>query len=109
VVRVPVRPVPHLGVEREERHADGIERVSARGWRCGLLLGRLLGDLLGGGWRGLGDVYKRQLFPLDTEMGNWSDWYTHDLDADLGVLEEARFAIVRLLAVSYTHLTLPTN
>jgi beta-galactosidase len=37
------------------------------------------------------------LFPLDTEAGNWSDWYTHDMAADLGVLEEARFAIVRLL------------
>jgi hypothetical protein len=37
------------------------------------------------------------LFPLDTEAGNWSDWYTHDMAGDLGVLEEARFAIVRLL------------
>jgi endo-1,4-beta-mannosidase len=37
------------------------------------------------------------LFPLDTEMGNWSDWYTRDLGADLGVLEEGRFALVRVL------------
>ncbi len=37
------------------------------------------------------------LYPLDNEVSSWSDWYALDLDADLGVLEEARFALVRLL------------
>ena len=37
------------------------------------------------------------LFPLDAETKRWSDWYERDLEPDLGVLEEARFALVRLL------------
>lgn len=37
------------------------------------------------------------LFPLDNETESWSDWYARDLSSDLGVLEEARFALVRLL------------
>ena len=37
------------------------------------------------------------LFPLDAETQSWSDWYARDLDVDLASLEEARFALVRLL------------
>lgn len=37
------------------------------------------------------------LFPLDAETEGWSAWYAHDLEPDLRVLEEARFALVRIL------------
>jgi endo-1,4-beta-mannosidase len=37
------------------------------------------------------------LFPLDSEHKRWPEWYRRDLSADLGVLEDARFALVRLL------------
>jgi endo-1,4-beta-mannosidase len=37
------------------------------------------------------------LFPLDAETQSWSDWYARDLEGDLASLDEARFALVRLL------------
>ena len=37
------------------------------------------------------------LFPLDSEGKHWSDWYARDLEPDLGVLKDARFALVRVL------------
>lgn len=36
------------------------------------------------------------LYPLDAETQSWSDWYGRDPGEDLAVLEEARFALVRL-------------
>ena len=37
------------------------------------------------------------LFPLDSEQQQWSDWYARDLEPDLRVIEDARFALVRVL------------
>ena len=35
--------------------------------------------------------------PLDTETQSWGDWYARDQHEDLATLEDARFALVRLL------------
>ena len=55
--------------------------------------------------RGLGDVYKRQVFNFEGLTGQ-----TADLAVALGLLtqEEADFAL-SYAPVSYTHLTLPTS
>jgi endo-1,4-beta-mannosidase len=37
------------------------------------------------------------LFPADSETDGWAAWYTRDLGSDIGALQEARFALVRLL------------
>ena len=37
------------------------------------------------------------LFPLTSDADGWVDWYARDLEPDLALAEEARFALVRVL------------
>ncbi len=36
-------------------------------------------------------------YPLEAETQSWSDWYSHEVEADLATLADARMTLVRLL------------